>query len=84
MGSASSVVSGRAELDGAGSEDDEDDEDDEDALGVGDEPAGEADGVEAADGDVGPTRVLVSSSGAGLLSASVPMAKPTARQRSML
>ena len=81
MGSASSVVSGRAELDGAGSEDDEDDED---ALGVGDEPAGEADAVEAADGDVGPTRVLVSSSGAGLLSASVPMAKPTARQRSML
>jgi len=32
----------------------------------------------------GATRVRVSSSGAGLLSASVPIAKPTARQRSMV
>ena len=78
MGSASSVASGRAELDGAGTEDDDD------ALGVGDDAAGEAGVVEGDDGDVGATRVLVSSSGAGLLSASVPMAKPTARQRSML
>ena len=35
-------------------------------------------------GDDGATRARVSSSGPGLLSASVPIAKPTARQRSML
>jgi len=42
------------------------------------------DGVRCVDDGEGPTRSAVSCSGGGLLSASVPIAKPTARQRSMI
>ena len=63
-------------------------EDDEAGELVGGDDDGELFAVEAADaegaGAVGATRSRVSCSGAGLLSASVPMAKPTARHRSML
>ena len=51
-------------------------DDDDDVAAPGEDgPAAEDDGA---------TRARVSSSGGGLLSASVPIANPTARQRSML
>src|SRR3954464_3798368 len=84
-GSVSSALSS------VGCNDDDDDRGGGDAGGAA--GGGRADGEDAGDGDerdeggngaVGGTRSLVSCSGVGLLSASVPIAKPTARQRSML
>jgi hypothetical protein len=92
-GSVSSALSS------AGCEDDEDEDEDGDEDGGGGADGAEADGdgagcdadaggADARDDELdvgeGATRSLVSCSGVGLLSASVPIAKPTARQRSML